>query len=190
MSELSVLQAIRLKGRIALADLAVTIGEDPATIETTIVELTDAGLVAERRALQLTPAGRARLGELLAQERAAVDTAALAAAHDDFLPVNAELKTLVTTWQLLRDDPDAGVSATADVSARLADIHASGVSIIATASTEIPRLAAYAVKLDEALRKIAGGDMTWLTNPMVDSYHTVWFELHEELIGAAGLTRD
>ena len=24
---------------------------------------------------------------------------------------------------------------------------------------------------------------------MIDSYHTVWFELHEELIGAAGLTR-
>jgi pyruvate,orthophosphate dikinase len=24
---------------------------------------------------------------------------------------------------------------------------------------------------------------------MVDSYHTVWFELHEELIGMAGRTR-
>jgi hypothetical protein len=31
--------------------------------------------------------------------------------------------------------------------------------------------------------------MSWLTRPMVDSYHTVWFELHEELIGMAGRTR-
>jgi hypothetical protein len=31
--------------------------------------------------------------------------------------------------------------------------------------------------------------MSWLTRPMVDSYHTVWFELHEEMIGLAGRTR-
>jgi pyruvate,orthophosphate dikinase len=24
---------------------------------------------------------------------------------------------------------------------------------------------------------------------MIDSYHTVWFELHEDLIGLAGLSR-
>jgi hypothetical protein len=34
------------------------------------------------------------------------------------------------------------------------------------------------------------GDTSWFTRPLVDSYHTVWFELHEELIGAAGLTRE
>ncbi len=25
---------------------------------------------------------------------------------------------------------------------------------------------------------------------MIDSYHTVWFELHEELIALSGLTRE
>jgi hypothetical protein len=30
----------------------------------------------------------------------------------------------------------------------------------------------------------------WLSRPLIDSYHTVWFELHEELILAAGLTRE
>jgi hypothetical protein len=30
----------------------------------------------------------------------------------------------------------------------------------------------------------------WVSCPLVDSYHTVWFELHEELILAAGLTRE
>ena len=30
----------------------------------------------------------------------------------------------------------------------------------------------------------------WLVRPLIDSYHTVWFELHEELILAAGLTRE
>ncbi len=45
-------------------------------------------------------------------------------------------------------------------------------------------------KLSAALEKIRAGDTSWFTRPLVDSYHTVWFELHEELIGAAGLTRD
>ena len=44
----------------------------------------------------------------------------------------------------------------------------------------------YAERLDAALRRARDGDMSWLTRPMVDSYHTVWFELHEELIGLAG----
>jgi hypothetical protein len=51
-------------------------------------------------------------------------------------------------------------------------------------------LAAYAAKLSAAQQKIRAGDTTWFTRPIVDSYHTVWFELHEELIGAAGLTRE
>jgi hypothetical protein len=34
------------------------------------------------------------------------------------------------------------------------------------------------------------GDTTWLARPIIDSYHTVWFELHEELIAASGLTRE
>ena len=30
----------------------------------------------------------------------------------------------------------------------------------------------------------------WLARPIIDSYHTVWFELHEELILVSGLTRE
>jgi hypothetical protein len=43
--------------------------------------------------------------------------------------------------------------------------------------------------LQQALDKVKAGDTAWLTRPIIDSYHTVWFELHEEFIGAAGLTR-
>jgi VIT1/CCC1 family predicted Fe2+/Mn2+ transporter len=34
------------------------------------------------------------------------------------------------------------------------------------------------------------GDSAWLLKPLIDSYHTVWFELHEDLIGLAGHTRE
>ena len=64
------------------------------------------------------------------------------------------------------------------------------VPIIDKAATQLPRLIAYSSKLSAALDKIKAGETTWLTRPLIDSYHTVWFELHEELIGAAGLTRE
>jgi hypothetical protein len=61
---------------------------------------------------------------------------------------------------------------------------------LAAVTEQLPRLDAYAAKLSAALDRIQAGDTTWFTRPLVDSYHTVWFELHEELIGAAGLTRE
>jgi hypothetical protein len=63
------------------------------------------------------------------------------------------------------------------------------VPIIAAAAAQLPRLNRYSAKLQAALDKINAGHTTWLSRPIIDSYHTVWFELHEELILAAGLTR-
>lgn len=85
-------------------------------------------------------------------------------------------------------DTDAGDGAAA-VLADLDELHREVLPVIAAAGELIPRLHAYAERLDAALRRAQGGDMSWLTRPMVDSYHTVWFELHEELIGMAGRTR-
>jgi hypothetical protein len=44
--------------------------------------------------------------------------------------------------------------------------------------------------LRAALDRVRAGETAWLTRPLIDSYHTVWFELHEELILAVGLTRE
>jgi hypothetical protein len=37
---------------------------------------------------------------------------------------------------------------------------------------------------------VVAGDAVWLTRSTANPHHTVWFELHEELILAAGLTRE
>lgn len=191
MSELTVLQAVRLKGRVSLADLAATLGEDPADVATTAGQLTQLGLLAEGKILKISPSGRTRLGELLAAERNRADSAALAAAHGDFRAVNAELKALVTDWQLKNGQPNTHEDADYDaaVLARLDRVHRRVVPIIAAAAVHLPRLSRYSVKLQAALDKVNAGDTTWLSRPIIDSYHTVWFELHEELILAAGLTR-
>ncbi|MGV0070300.1 MarR family transcriptional regulator [Mycobacterium colombiense] len=195
MTELAVLQGVRLKGRVSPADLAATLGTDVADITPVVERLTAAGLLTEGETLRITLSGTERLTALLAEERKGIDPRAMAAAYDDFRAVNEDLKRLVTDWQL-KGGPD-GVPNTHDdadydtaVLARLDDVHARVLPVVEAAATQLPRLGAYATKLVAALDKIKAGETAWLSRPLIDSYHTVWFELHEELIVAVGLTRE
>ena len=38
-------------------------------------------------------------------------------------------------------------------------------------------------------RPVRDGESAWLASPLMDSYHTVWMQLHQELILMLGLTR-
>jgi pyruvate,orthophosphate dikinase len=53
----------------------------------------------------------------------------------------------------------------------------------------VPRLAPYAGRFAQALEAVRAGERTMLASPLKESYHTVWFELHEELIALSGRQR-
>jgi hypothetical protein len=195
VTELAVLQAVRLKGRVSPAGLAATLNATPEQIAGTVRQLTASGLLVDGTTVRISPAGRARLDTLLAEERKGIDQAAMFAAYNDFRPVNADFKSVVTDWQLKggpggtpNTHDDAGYDAA--VLRRLDDVHARVTPIIGAAAAQLPRLSLYSVRLLAALDKIRAGDIAWLSQPMIDSYHTVWFELHEELIVAIGSTRE
>jgi DNA-binding MarR family transcriptional regulator len=192
MSELTVLQAVRLKGRVGQAALAATLDRDPAAVSETVDKLVESGLLVAGKSLRISAEGRARLDQLLAEERNGIDAATIAAAYDEFRAVNAEFKALVSSWQLKGGQPNTHEDSEYDaaVLARLDAVHERVLPILDSMSTSLPRLRAYADKLVAALARIKEGDVAWLTRPIIDSYHTVWFELHEELILAAGLTRE
>jgi DNA-binding MarR family transcriptional regulator len=192
VTELTVLQAVRLKGRVRPAELAATLGEDPTETTATVEALSAAGLLVDGATLRLSPGGRERLTALLAEERGGIDSAAVAAVYDDFRSVNADFKALVTDWQLKDGKPNTHEDAAYDaaVLARLDALHERVAPIVAAAAEQVARLRAYLTKLGAALDKVKAGETAWLTRPLIDSYHTVWFELHEELILAVGLTRE
>jgi hypothetical protein len=189
VSELVVLQAVRLKGRLSRDGLAATLDDD---VDRRVDELVEAGLLVDGPALRLSPEGRARLEKLLTVERQEVDAAAVMAAYSEFRSVNREFKVLVTDWQLkagqpnTHDDPDYDAA----VLARLDELHHRVAPIVDAAAAQLPRLGRYAAKLQTALGRVRAGETMWLSRPLIDSYHSVWFELHEELILAAGLTRE
>lgn len=195
VTELGVLQAVRLKGRVKPDELAATLGADPDDVAAATRRLTESGFLIADATLRISSEGRARLEALLTEERRAVDSTAMTAAYEHFGSVNGDFKRVVTDWQLKggpggvpngHDDAEYDAA----VLARLDGVHARVLPIIEAAAAQVPRLAAYADKLGAALDRVKSGETAWLTRPLVDSYHTVWFELHEELIGAAGLTRE
>jgi hypothetical protein len=192
MSELALLQVVRLKGRVNPAYLAETLDEDPADLDSTVAWLIESGLLLNDKTLKLSDEGRARLSELLAEERRSVDEAAMTRAYNDFRAVNADFKAVVTDWQLKAGEPNTHEDPEYDATilARLESVHQRVMPIIAAAAAQLPRLSGYSAKLQRALVRVRAGEIVWLSRPIIDSYHTVWFELHEELIVAAGLTRE
>ncbi|MGQ0481843.1 MAG: hypothetical protein ACT4O0_12590 [Pseudonocardia sp.] len=191
--EILVLQAMRLKGRALPEDLATATGTDVAELARIVERLIAAGDCEETGGrLKLTRPGRARLEELLAEERVSVDQKALMVLYHEFDEYNSAFKRLVTDWQMKdadtpNDHSDAGYDA--DVVGRLDPLHERFVPLLERVVAIAPRLAPYPERFAGALEKVRAGEHTWLARPMIDSYHTVWFELHEDLIGLAGLNR-
>ena len=191
--ELGALQALRLRGRATVGDVGAATGAPAGEVGPALAELTAAGHCEQARdRYKLTRAGRDRLVELLAAERATLDQGALAAAYDDFDAPNRAFKQLVTDWQLKdgatpNDHTDAEYDA--KIVHRLGELHEGFTPLLERLVGLAPRLAPYAERFGSALARVRAGEHTWLARPMIDSYHTVWFELHEDLIGLAGRSR-
>ncbi|MBK7328029.1 MAG: hypothetical protein IPI85_02710 [Dehalococcoidia bacterium] len=68
-------------------------------------------------------------------------------------------------------------------------LHASFAPVVDAAGSVAVRLANYRTRFETALEAFAAGDHSMLASPLKDSYHTVWFEFHEELIALTGRDR-
>ena len=166
------------------------------------VEPVVAGLVEQAQAEALSSDRFRLLPEAVAEvdEQFRVDAVRLASVieqeMEEFHQINSAFKEVVTAWQLRKvdgevvpnDHDDADYDAA--VIARLrSDIHARIVPMVAAVASSEPRLARYGERLEAALVAIEGGDTQMVAHPLRDSYHTVRFELHEELICLSGRNR-
>lgn len=190
-SDLDLLRLIGIKGRVAPDAVADSLADDAA--ETACADLVARGLCATTPVgVRLTPEGRGELARLLTAERETVDPTVIAAAYDEFCVYNAELKEIITAWQMkdaatVNDHSDTAYDTA--VLDRLRAAHGQVAPLVRRIGEIAPRLARYAGRLERAMQRIDGGDHIWVARPIMDSYHTVWFELHEDLIGLCGLSR-
>lgn len=195
-----VLHALRVGGVLGLDELTARTGFRRSGVDQVLVELERASMVRRNSGVlsgwSLTGAGRARGESLLAEELDSLGARpGVLALYGQFGVVNAELLVICTDWQVragvdppeLNDHADASYDAT--VLDRLGGLHDRACEMLDELEGLLPRFAGYRPRLDTALDRAGGGDVDWVTKPMIDSYHTVWFELHEDLLATLGRQR-
>jgi hypothetical protein len=174
------------------------VGVPTADAEAALARHVAEGIVKEAKGrFVILPAGRERLDALYPEVFADVRGAGrLAAAYQRFEEINRDLKALITEWQTVLIDGKALPNDHSDeaydrkVIDRLNDFHDGAGSVLGALVAEVPRLARYGERLGAALDKVDTGETDYVSGVRVDSYHTVWFELHEDLIRILGTTRD
>lgn len=174
------------------------VGVSEPDAEAALGRLVESGDVKEAKGrFVIMPAGRQRLDALYPELFGTVrGSDKFPSAYERFEKVNQDLKALITQWQTMtvegklvpNDHSDADYDA--KIIDRLADLHERAEPILDDFAAVIPRLSRYKDRLTEAIDKVDAGETDYVSSVRLDSYHTVWFELHEDLLRILGTTRD
>jgi len=179
---LVVLHALRLKGMADVAEIARAGGLAPAAVEAELADLLAAGMVRffdKRGSWSLTPEGRAEHARLLRVDLAdAGCVVVVESAYRRILGVNVELLATITALQ--QGEPAVE---------RLQAVHHEALGATAELAVELERMRSYGPRLSTALERVEAGEQEWVARPLMDSYHTVWHELHEDLLLTLGIDR-
>ncbi len=193
------IHALRLGGFADAETVARRLGVDTEAIRRILADAAVDGLVRERRGARpgwsLTDEGRKENERLLAEELDAAGLRAdVTAVYRGFLPLNRDLLAACTDWQVIdqasgtlndHTDPDHDRA----VIERLIGIDRQIQPRCAELGSWFERFAGYGQRLASAIDRIERGETDYVTKPTIDSYHTVWFELHEDLLATLGLER-
>lgn len=155
-------------------------------------ELTAAGMVQLRASnLALTREGREAHAAWARLAPGSEEEAAARTAYERFLNLNVEFLHICTDWQLKPgNQPNDHSDAAYDfrILERLDRLDERAGTVLDHLGKVVPRFTGYRQRLSDALDKIAD-DRAWLASPRCDSYHTVWMQLHEDLLSAVGVNR-
>ncbi len=158
-----------------------------------VVRIEEAGLVARAaKGIRLTPEGRKVHTSWARVETGSELEASVDRTYRRFLALNRELIRICHDWQVRpggvpndHRDPKYDWS----IVDRLDTVDDRVGPIVSTLAREVARFAGYRARLRAARRRVDEGEPAWLTSPRIDSYHTVWMQLHEDLLLALGRER-
>lgn len=147
--------------------------------------------LVRREQLVLTPAGRAE-----ADQRFCLvgrpGHEQLQVAYERFGPLNRSLLQICTDWQVRSGGvPNDHRDSVYDwgVIDRLVALDEQAGALVRGLGKHVPRFVPYRERMRGARRRVEDGERDWLLSPRIDSYHTVWMQLHEDLLVGLGLQR-
>jgi hypothetical protein len=192
------LHGLAIKKHADPQDVATIVGLDASAVEALLTQALERGRVAKAggKFMLTAPAQialRSEYSRIYADQRG---SGAMNSAYADFEKVNAQLKQLITDWQTLdvgggkipNDHSDEAYDE--KIIDRLGDLHERAKPILLRMAAELPRLGVYSKMLIAALERAEDGDFQWVSDAKIASYHTVWFEMHEDLLRVLGRERD
>lgn len=197
---LLVLHALRLKSVAEPPVVADAVGLASRTVAGELAVLEPQGLVVRRsgrlNGWMLTPVGRRCHRDLLEAELdAARARPAVEAGYRRFRGLNPTVLRACSRWQVREvcgravpndhADPAHDARVLADLESALASLRPVSEEL----TSVLHRYRIYRPRLEEAMARVRHGDDDYVTKPVIPSVHTVWFELHEDLLATLGLDR-
>ena len=201
-AELLTLHAVRLKGMADDDEVAARF-DLPRTVATEcLLDFQAFGWITKVQfagtgGWTLTESGRDRNVRQLADELASTGLrSSVSRAYEEFLPHNGRLMSACTDWQLRPSGADPlAVNDHTDrewdnrVLNTLSELAGELRSLCLKLGDRLTRFRGYDERFAAALQRAADGELSWINRPRADSCHTVWMELHEDLIATLGIQR-
>lgn len=178
--------------------IAGIVGLDPAEVRAVLGKLVEGKRAVEAQGKYLlTPPARMALDSEYSRLYGDLrNDAAFRAAYEGFERINGALKRLITDWQTMtvagqrvpndhsdRDYDDGVID-------RLGELHERAAALLDQLAGVLPRMGIYRKKLLAALERAEDGAIEWVSDARIESYHTLWFELHEDLLRLMGRERE
>ena len=185
-----VMHGLAIKKHATPEAVAGILGMEVETVRTTLAQLVEGKRVVEAQGkYMLAPAARMALDSDYSRlyEEARGDSS-FRDGYNEYERLNTTLKQLITEWQTAevrgqrvpndhrdKDRDDKIID-------RLGELHERAEAALEKLARVLPRFSIYRDKLAAALEKAEDGDIAWVSDAKIESYHTLWFELHEDLL--------
>jgi hypothetical protein len=196
--ELLAIHGLAVKKAGHSAAVAAILGSPESDVQAMLDAATaDGRVIGANGTFMVTPAGRAWLAERYPDAYADLRAnQAAEEAYARFEHINREMLALMTDWQMIpagaervpNDHSDADYDH--DIIDKLGALHERAQRPLEQFASLESRLEQYVRRLESAYDKVLAGDHDWVSGARIDSYHTVWFELHEDLLRILGRERE
>lgn len=198
--EFRVVHTLRCIGVSSEGRIAAASGYSEADTSGALGRLSDRGLATNASGpfggWSLTEQGRESDEERLASELA--DTGSsdeVRRCYESFLKLNPVLLQVCGDWQMqkvggtqmVNDHTDSDYDAR--VLSRLIRVDESAQTVCADLTSRLDRFEIYGPRLSRALERALAGETAYVADSF-DSYHTVWFQLHEDLLTTLSISRE
>jgi hypothetical protein len=196
------LHGTRVLGFASASRIASRFGIDAAVVEEALLDFEARGWVQRSdfsgsSGWSLTERGRPENERRLRVElEGAGAHATVADVHAGFLPLNRRFGKACTSWQIrpTRADPlqlndHTDWAWDERVLEELTSLDGALRRLCTRLVERLQRFDGYADRYSTALARVDRGERRWVDAPELDSCHTVWVQLHEDLLATLGVPR-